>query len=91
MTPEAAIDMLKEVISFTVYLCAPFLMVLLITGLIISLLQSITSIQEQTLTFVPKIFVFAGVSIALATWAIRSVTQLATEMITRMGNGGGLS
>ena len=85
MTPEAAIDTLKEVITFTVYLCAPFLLILLTVGLIVSLLQSITSIQEQTLTFVPKIFVFAGASIAMAPWAIRNVTEFATEMITRMG------
>ena len=88
MTPEAAIDTLKEVISFTVYLCAPFLLILLTVGLVISLLQSITSIQEQTLTFVPKIIVFAGASIAMAPWAIRSITEFATEMITRMGTIG---
>ncbi len=85
MTPEAAIDLFKEVVTFAVYLCAPFLIILLIVGLVISLLQSITSIQEQTLTFVPKILVFAGASIAMAPWAIRSVTEFATEMITRMG------
>ena len=85
MTPEAAIDTLKEVITFTVYLCAPFLLILLTVGLIVSVVQSITSIQEQTLTFVPKIFVFAGASIAMAPWAIRNVTEFATEMITRMG------
>lgn len=73
---------------FTVMVCAPFLLVLLVTGLIISLLQSITSIQEQTLSFVPKIFVFAGVSIALAPWMIRTLTEFTTEMITRMGHGG---
>ena len=88
MTPEAAIDTLKEVISFTVYLCAPFLLILLTVGLVISLLQSITSIQEQTLTFVRKIIVFAGASIAMAPWAIRSITEFATEMITRMGTIG---
>ncbi len=85
MTPEAAIDLFKEVITFAVLLCAPFLLVLLTVGLIVSLLQSITSIQEQTLSFVPKLLVFAGASMALAPWAIRSVTEFATEMITRMG------
>ncbi len=85
MTPEAAIDLLKEVITFAVYLCAPFLLILLTVGLIISVLQSVTSIQEQTLSFVPKLLVFAGAAIAMAPWAIRSVTEFATEMITRMG------
>lgn len=85
MTPEAAIDLLKEVIMFAVLLCAPFLFILLTVGLMVSLLQSITSIQEQTLTFVPKLLVFAGASIAMAPWAVRSVTEFATEMITRMG------
>ncbi|MCC5021572.1 MAG: flagellar biosynthetic protein FliQ [Candidatus Synoicihabitans palmerolidicus] len=88
MTPEAAIDILKEVVTFTIYICAPFLLLLLTVGLIISLLQSIVSIQEQTLTFVPMIFIFAEVSIALAPWAIRNMTQFATEMITRMGSSG---
>ncbi|WP_221030039.1 flagellar biosynthetic protein FliQ [Actomonas aquatica] len=85
MTPEAAIDLLKEVITFAVYLCAPFLIILLTVGLIISVLQSVTSIQEQTLSFVPKLLVFAAASIAMAPWAIRTTTEFATEMITRMG------
>lgn len=87
MTPEAAIDILKEVITFIVFLCAPFLLVLLTVGVTVSLLQSVTSIQEQTLTFVPKVFIFAGVSMLLAPWAIRSVTEFATVMIGRMGSG----
>lgn len=87
MTPETAIDTLKEVITFIVYLVSPFLIVLLLVGLLISLLQSITSIQEQTLTFVPKIIIFAGVSMALAPWAVRSATEFATEIIGRIGGG----
>jgi flagellar biosynthesis protein FliQ len=87
MTAEAAIDILKEVITFIVFICSPFLLVLLVVGLVVSLLQSITSIQEQTLSFVPKILIFAGVSIALAPWALRSLTEFAADMLGRMAAG----
>ena len=85
MSPELAIDIFKGVIIFSLYIVAPFLGVMLVIGFITSLFQSVTSIQEQTLTFAPKLLALAGLLIALAPWLLRSITEFATTMITRIG------
>ena len=64
MNAEAAIDIFKTLVTFALFLMAPFLGVILLVGLVTSLLQSITSIQEQTLTFVPKLAI-VGVSLVI--------------------------
>lgn len=84
MNPEMAIDIFKNVILFALYIVAPFLGVMLIIGLVTSLVQSVTSIQEQTLTFAPKLVALAGLLIMLAPWLLRNVTEFATTMIARI-------
>ncbi len=55
MTEAAVLDIMRDAI-YTIILCsAPMLIISLIVGLVISVFQTVTSIQEQTLTFVPKI------------------------------------
>jgi len=88
MNPELAIDIFKNVIVFSLYVVAPFLGVMLIVGFAMSLFQSVTSIQEQTLTFAPKLVALAGLLIALAPWLLRSITEFATTMITRIATLG---
>ncbi len=85
MTPEAAIDLFKELVMFALLVMTPFLAVILVVGLIMSLLQSVTSIQEQTLTFVPKLAVLALLLIVLAPWLLRNLSEFAIQCITRMG------
>ena len=55
MTQQQVIDIMKEALFLVIECAAPLLLVSLIVGLIISIFQTITSIQEQTLTFVPKL------------------------------------
>ena len=88
MTPEMAIDIFKNVITFALYIVAPFLGVMLVVGLITSLLQSVTSIQEQTLTFAPKLVALALLCIALGPWLVRSLTDFAIRIISQMGTLG---
>lgn len=88
MTPEMAIDIFKNVVTFSLYMVAPFLGVMLVVGLITSLVQSVTSIQEQTLTFAPKLVALAVLCIALGPWVIRSLTDFAVRVIGQMGTLG---
>jgi flagellar biosynthetic protein FliQ len=88
MTPEMAIDIFKNVVTFSLYMVAPFLGVMLVVGLITSLIQSVTSIQEQTLTFAPKLIALAVLCIALGPWVIRSLTDFAVRTIGQMGTLG---
>lgn len=61
MTPEFLITLAKESITLTIAISMPILGIGLVVGLLISIFQTVTSIQEMTLTFVPKIIaVFLG-------------------------------
>lgn len=88
MTPEMAIDIFKNVIMFALYIVAPFLGVMLVVGLVTSLLQSVTSIQEQTLTFAPKLIALALLCMALGPWLVRALSDFAVRMISQMGTLG---
>ena len=84
MNPEIAIDLFKTTVLFALYIVSPFLGTLLVVGLIASLFQSVTSMQENTLTFAPKLVVTAIVAIVLAPWLIRSLAEFALSIFGRM-------
>jgi hypothetical protein len=56
--------------------------------LLASLLQSVTSMQEQTLTFIPKLIALAGLSLLLSPWLLRTLSEFTITIITRMGTLG---
>jgi flagellar biosynthesis protein FliQ len=84
MNPEFAVELLKTVILQAVVLAAPFLGVAMIVGLIISLFQAVTSINEQTLSFVPKALCVLGLLLLLAPWMVRQLIEFTTAIIERM-------
>lgn len=88
MNPELAIDIFKTTVLFALYVVAPFLCTTLVIGLIASLLQSITSMQEATLTFAPKLVVLSGAFLLLSPWLLRSLSEFTISFITRMGTMG---
>ena len=73
-------DIAKEAIYKILICAAPLLLVSLIIGLIISIFQTVTSIQEQTLTFVPKIIaVFAAIMI-FGGWILNNISAYSVEL-----------
>ena len=88
MNAEAAIDIFKTLVIFALYLISPFLGVILLVGLITSLVQSVTSIQEQTLTFVPKLIALATTLLVLAPWTLRLLGEFAQQTISRISTMG---
>jgi flagellar biosynthetic protein FliQ len=84
MNPEIAIDLFKSTLLFALYLVSPFLIVMLLVGIGASLFQSITSIQESTLTFAPKLVAFAALSLLLTPWVLRSLTEFTIADFMRM-------
>jgi flagellar biosynthesis protein FliQ len=85
MTPELAVDIFKTTIMFALYVVAPFLGVTLVIGLIASLVQTVTSLQEPTLTFAPKLLALAGAMLLLAPWLLRALSEFTISFISRMG------
>lgn len=88
MNPDLAIDIFKSTVTFALYVVAPFLLATLVVGLVASLIQSVTSMQEQTLTFVPKLVALGGLLLLLAPWLLRSLSEFTITTITRMGGLG---
>ena len=84
MSPEMAIDLFKTTIVFSLYMVAPFIGVALVIGLITSILQSVTSLQEQTLSFAPKLLAISLTIIALGPWLLRSLMEFTIQMISKM-------
>jgi flagellar biosynthetic protein FliQ len=88
MNPDLAIDIFKSTVMFALYVVAPFLLATLVVGLVASLIQSVTSMQEQTLTFVPKLVALGGLMLLLAPWLLRSLSEFTITTIARMGGIG---
>lgn len=84
MNPEVAIDIFKTTVIFALWIVAPFLLTMLVVGLLTSLFQSVTSLQEQSLTFAPKLLAMAALSLLLAPWLLRTLSEFAVSTITRM-------
>jgi flagellar biosynthesis protein FliQ len=84
MNPQFAVEMLKALMVQAVSLAAPILFTAMIVGLLVSLFQSVTSIQEQTLGFVPKALAVVGLLILIMPWILRTLIEFASTMIQRM-------
>ena len=84
MNPEFATELLKNLMFEAVSLAAPILVTAMVLGLAISLFQSVTSIQEQTLTFVPKALGIVGLLVVLMPWMLRSLIEFTTAIIQKM-------
>jgi flagellar biosynthesis protein FliQ len=80
MTPDQATDLIRESLTLMLTLSAPILGAALIIGLVISVFQAVTQIQEQTLSFVPKILGMAVVAILVTPWVTTSIMEFARRM-----------
>jgi len=84
MNPEFAVELLKTVIYEGILLAAPFLGMAMLAGLVISLFQAVTSINEQTLSFVPKALCVLGVLLLLLPWLIRHLVGFTSGIIEKI-------
>ncbi len=80
MTEDVVLDLMREAFYNIIICASPMLLISLVVGLVISIFQTVTSIQEQTLTFVPKII---SIFIALILFGSFLMTTL-TDYITRL-------
>lgn len=86
MTEQEVLDITREALFLVIECSAPLLLLSLVVGLIISIFQTITSIQEQTLTFVPKILaVFIGLMI-FGSWIATNMVDFMNKLWSNFGN-----
>lgn len=81
MTPDMVVALARQAIEVALFLALPMLGVSLVVGVVISVLQAATQIQEATLTFVPKILsMFLGLLIAFP-WMMDKLTSFTRELL----------
>ena len=80
MTIDAVTEMTNNALYLILQVALPVLLVSLTVGLLVSIFQTVTSIQEQTLTFVPKIIcVFLAIAL-LGGWMMTKMTEFTTQL-----------
>ena len=82
MTMELAVDILRNLLQTGLILSIPILGTATAVGLIVSFIQSITSLQEQTLTFVPKLICVSMAIVLSANFILKTLTEFCTSMIS---------
>lgn len=75
MTIPLAVEFIQRALMLALTLAAPLLLTALVVGLVVSLVQAITQLQEQTLTFLPKLAVMALVFVITLPWLLSQLTQ----------------
>jgi flagellar biosynthesis protein FliQ len=82
MTQDVVVSIVLEAISVTLKVAMPVLLVGLVIGLAISVLQAVTQIQEQTLSFIPKVVGLAAIIAIAGPWMLSTIVTWTTELYT---------
>ena len=80
ITEGQVLDIAKDAIYYIIICSAPVLIISLVVGLVISIFQTVTSIQEQTLTFVPKIIAIFLVMMLCGSWMLDTMSGFMTDL-----------
>ena len=84
MTPDFIIGFARGAIETTLMVALPLLMVGMVVGLIVSIFQSVTQIQEMTLSFVPKIIAVFLALLAFGPWMLNKIITYSEHVITNL-------
>ena len=77
MTSELALQLFSEMLKTGLLVCAPLLGITLVTGLLVSIIQVVTQVQDATLAFIPKMVVFVIAALVLGPWMLRKLVAFA--------------
>jgi flagellar biosynthetic protein FliQ len=88
MSPEQAVAVGQAALMTGLLVAGPALAAALGVGLIVSLLQAVTQVQETTLSFLPKLLAVAGVLVLLGPWMLRELMNFTTAIWPTGGLGG---
>jgi flagellar biosynthetic protein FliQ len=82
MFDDSSIELVREALIITMKIAAPIVVAGMLVGLVLSLVQSITSIQDQTVSLIPKIAVMLVVAIILIPWIMMRLAQYAAHLFS---------
>lgn len=90
MSQNQVLYMAKEAVGAVLLVGGPILGAALLVGLLVSIFQSMTQIQEQTLTFIPKVVAVAVVMLLLGPWMLSVLTVYTANLLTQLATFGGM-
>lgn len=80
MHADLALKMMSDLFWTGLLICVPLLGLTMLVGVLISVIQVVTQVQEMSLTFVPKLFTAAAVMIVAGPWMLRKLTQFTVQL-----------
>jgi flagellar biosynthetic protein FliQ len=89
MDEVSAADLARETLLTAIKIVTPALLVGMLVGLVMSVFQTVTSIQEQTLSIVPKMLAIAATLILLLPWTLQTLLDFTTQLFSDLGRRGG--
>lgn len=84
MNLETAIELFREAIYNALTLVSPILITTIVVGMTVSLVQAVTSLNEQTLSFAPKLFAVGGVLVVMASWLMKSLINFTEGVFAKI-------
>ena len=82
MTPEMVVNLAQQALQIAILIASTMLLAALLTGLAVSIFQTATSINEMTLTFIPKLIVMFIMLIVAGPWMIETMTDYMARLFT---------
>ena len=86
MTPEIIMTIARETLLTSMLLAAPPLIIGLLVGIVISVFQTVTQIQEQTLTFVPKLIAIFLALLIFGPWMLKLLLEFSINILSNLNN-----
>jgi len=80
MSADTVVELATQALELTLRVALPLLLVGLVVGVAVSVFQAVTQIQEQTLSFIPKILALAGVLIVAGPWMLNQLLSYTTDL-----------
>lgn len=75
MNGQLAVDLVRQAVMLSLAVAAPLLATALVVGIVVSLIQAVTQLQEQTLTFIPKLLTISLVFVLTLPWALTRLVE----------------
>ena len=81
MTPEFVINLVRQALEVTILVSAPLLLTALVTGLLVSVFQAATQINEMTLSFIPKLLAIFAALVLAGPWMLNLMVEFTRHLI----------
>ena len=86
MTPDQAVELSRGAVILALTVAAPVLLAAVAVGLFISIIQAVTQVQDQTVSFVPKIVAMLLTMLYFLPWALHLMTEYTTDLFHNVSN-----